>query len=48
MDLEIDVVCGCRIARDNEFLRTHGHGVARHRMQAVTIDILVGGFLSHN
>ena len=44
-DLEIDVVCGYRTAWSNEFLRTHGHGVARHslHMQAMAIDIRVPG-----
>jgi uncharacterized protein YcbK (DUF882 family) len=44
-DLEIDVVCGYRTQRSNEFLRTHGHGVARHslHMQAMAIDIRVPG-----
>jgi len=45
LDLEIDVVCGYRTPRSNEFLRTHGHGVARHslHMQAMAIDIRVPG-----
>ena len=44
-DLEIDVVCGYRTPSSNEFLRTHGHGVARHslHMQAMAIDIRVPG-----
>ena len=44
-DLEIDVVCGYRTSWSNEFLRTHGHGVARHslHMQAMAIDIRVPG-----
>ena len=44
-DLEIDVVCGYRTPRSNEFLRTHGHGVARHslHMEAMAIDIRVPG-----
>jgi uncharacterized protein YcbK (DUF882 family) len=44
-DLEIDVVCGFRTPWSNEFLRTHGHGVARHslHMQAMAIDIRVPG-----
>jgi uncharacterized protein YcbK (DUF882 family) len=44
-DLEIDVICGYRTPRSNEFLRTHGHGVARHslHMQAMAIDIRVPG-----
>jgi uncharacterized protein YcbK (DUF882 family) len=42
---EIDVVCGYRTARSNEFLRAHGHGVARHslHMQAMAIDIRLPG-----
>jgi len=42
---EIDVVCGYRTPRTNEFLRTHGHGVALHslHMQAMAIDIRVPG-----
>jgi len=44
-DLEIDVVCGYRTPWSNEFLRTHGYGVARHslHMQAMAIDIRVPG-----
>ena len=44
-DLEIDVICGYRTPRSNEFLRTHGHGVARYslHMQAMAIDIRVPG-----
>jgi uncharacterized protein YcbK (DUF882 family) len=44
-DLEIDVICGYRTRWSNEFLRTHGHGVARHslHMQAMAIDIRVPG-----
>ena len=44
-DLEIDIVCGYRTPWSNEFLRTHGHGVARHslHMQAMAIDIRVPG-----
>ena len=44
-DLEIDVVCGYRTPWSNEFLRVHGHGVARHslHMQAMAIDIRVPG-----
>jgi len=44
-DLEIDVVCGYRTPWSNEFLRTHGHGVARQslHMQAMAIDIRVPG-----
>ena len=42
---EIDVVCGYRTAWSNEFLRTHGHRVARHslHMQAMAIDIRLPG-----
>lgn len=44
-DAEIDVVCGYRTPWSNEFLRTHGHGVAQHslHMQAMAIDIRVPG-----
>jgi len=44
-NLEIDVICGYRTPGSNEFLRTHGHGVARHslHMQAMAIDIRVPG-----
>lgn len=44
-DLEIDVICGYRTPWSNEFLRTHGHNVARHslHMQAMAIDIRVPG-----
>jgi len=44
-DLEIDVVCGYRTPWSNEYLRTHGHGVARHslHMQAMAIDIRIPG-----
>ena len=44
-NLEIDVVCGYRTPWSNEFLRTHGHGVARHslHMQAMAIDIRIPG-----
>ena len=44
-NLEIDVVCGYRTSWSNEFLRTHGHGVARHslHMLAMAIDIRVPG-----
>ena len=42
---EIDVVCGYRTPWSNEYLRTHGHGVAQHslHMQAMAIDIRVPG-----
>ena len=44
-DLEIDVICGYRTPWSNEFLRTHGHGVARQslHMQAMAIDIRIPG-----
>ena len=44
-DAEIDVLCGYRTPWSNEYLRTHGHGVARHslHMQAMAIDIRVPG-----
>ena len=44
-NLEIDVICGYRTPWSNEFLRTHGHGVAVHslHMQAMAIDIRVPG-----
>ena len=42
---EIDVVCGYRTPWSNEYLRSHGHGVAQHslHMQALAIDIRVPG-----
>jgi len=42
---EIDIVCGYRTPWSNEFLRTHGHGVALHslHMQAMAIDIRLPG-----
>ncbi|MGC9949388.1 MAG: DUF882 domain-containing protein [Bryobacteraceae bacterium] len=42
---EIDVVCGYRTPWSNEFLRTHGRGVARQslHMQAMAIDIRLPG-----
>jgi uncharacterized protein YcbK (DUF882 family) len=42
---EIDVVCGYRTPWSNEYLRTHGHGVAEHslHMKAMAIDIRVPG-----
>jgi uncharacterized protein YcbK (DUF882 family) len=42
---EIDIVCGYRSPWSNEFLRTHGHGVAVHslHMQAMAIDIRLPG-----
>jgi uncharacterized protein YcbK (DUF882 family) len=44
-DAEIDVVCGYRTPWSNEYLRSHGHGVARYslHMQARAIDIRVLG-----
>ena len=44
-DGEIDIVCGYRSPWSNEFLRTHGHGVAQHslHMQAMAIDIRIPG-----
>ena len=44
-DAEIDVICGYRTPWSNEYLRTHGHGVAQHslHMQAMAIDIRVPG-----
>jgi uncharacterized protein YcbK (DUF882 family) len=44
-DAEIDVLCGYRTPRTNEYLRTHGHGVARRslHMQGMAIDIRVPG-----
>jgi uncharacterized protein YcbK (DUF882 family) len=42
---EINVVCGYRTPWSNEYLRTHGHGVAKHslHMEAMAIDIRVPG-----
>jgi len=42
---EIDVICGYRTPWSNEYLRTHGHGVAQHslHMQAMAIDIRIPG-----
>ena len=44
-DAEIDVICGYRTPRTNEYLRAHGHGVARHslHMQSLAIDIRIPG-----
>lgn len=44
-DLEIDVVCGYRTPWSNEYLRTHGHGVAVRSLhvQAMAIDIRLPG-----
>src|SRR5580700_5701381 len=45
---EIDIICGYRSPWSNEFLRTHGHGVALHslHMQAKAIDIRIPGIES--
>jgi uncharacterized protein YcbK (DUF882 family) len=42
---EIDVVCGYRTPKTNEYLRAHGHAVAEHslHMQAMAIDIRIPG-----
>jgi uncharacterized protein YcbK (DUF882 family) len=42
---EINVVCGYRTPWSNNFLRTHGHGVAQHslHMEAMAIDIRLPG-----
>jgi uncharacterized protein YcbK (DUF882 family) len=42
---EINVVCGYRTPRTNQYLRAHGHAVAEHslHMQAMAIDIRVPG-----
>ena len=44
-DSDIEVLCGYRTPKTNEYLRSHGHGVARHslHMQAMAIDIRVQG-----
>lgn len=44
-DAWINVVCGYRNPRTNAYLRSHGHGVAKHslHMQAMAIDIRVPG-----
>jgi uncharacterized protein YcbK (DUF882 family) len=44
-DGQIEIVCGYRTPHTNEYLRTHGHGVARHslHMQGMAIDIRVPG-----
>lgn len=44
-DGQIQVVCGYRTPHTNEYLRMHGHGVARHslHMQGMAIDIRVPG-----
>jgi uncharacterized protein YcbK (DUF882 family) len=44
-DGQIQVVCGYRTPHTNEYLRMHGHGVARHslHMQGMAIDIRVQG-----
>jgi uncharacterized protein YcbK (DUF882 family) len=45
---EIDIICGYRTPWSNEFLRTHGHGVAVHslHMEAKAIDIRMPGIES--
>lgn len=42
---EIDIICGYRTPRTNEYLRTHGEGVAEHslHMKAQAIDIRIPG-----
>jgi uncharacterized protein YcbK (DUF882 family) len=42
---QINVVCGYRTPWSNEYLGTHGHGVALHslHMQAMAIDIRLPG-----
>ena len=42
---EVDVVCGYRTVRSNEFLRHHSTGVAEHslHMQAMAVDIRMPG-----
>ena len=42
---EIDVICGYRTSVTNEYLRTHGHAVARHSLhiEGMAIDIRVPG-----
>jgi uncharacterized protein YcbK (DUF882 family) len=44
-DGEIEVLCGYRTPKTNEYLRNGGHAVARHslHMQAMAIDIRVHG-----
>lgn len=43
---EIDIVCGYRTRRTNEWLRHHGHAVARHsqHIEGRAIDIRIPGF----
>lgn len=43
---EIDVVCGYRTQRTNQWLRQHGHAVALHsqHIEAKAIDIRIPGF----
>jgi uncharacterized protein YcbK (DUF882 family) len=43
---EIDIVCGYRTQRTNQWLREHGHAVALHseHIEAKAIDIRVPGF----
>ena len=42
---EIDVICGYRTPKSNQYLRSHSSGVAEHslHMQALAIDIRVPG-----
>ena len=42
---EINVVCAYRTPQTNEYLRTHGHGVAKGslHMQAMAVDIRIPG-----
>lgn len=44
-DAEIEVLCAYRTPKTNEYLRSHGHGVARHslHMRAMAIDIRIQG-----
>ena len=44
-DAWINVVCGYRNPQTNAYLRSHGHGVAKHslHMQAMAIDIRLPG-----
>lgn len=44
-EAQIQIVCGYRTPHTNEYLRMHGHGVARHslHMKGMAIDIRVPG-----
>ena len=44
-DASINVVCGYRNPQTNAYLKSHGHGVAKHslHMQAMAIDIRLPG-----